>query len=380
MRSWPYYMVAALLAASACARMLGLDGAKSRPFEHRAHVLEGIACVTCHVGVPESGRDAPLHLPDSQRCLGCHPTTHDAAMRARSCMECHGQPYTSHDLMQARQHLLFEHRKHEQASSGQCVRCHQGVTRDAEVLRPPMAVCLGCHQHKDQFKSRDCDSCHVDIRRDLPVPTSHIPHDRGFVERHGDAASSASDLCDSCHRQAFCTGCHGADVPLLPGESAFDDPMVASVHRAGFRSRHGQQARVEPELCTGCHAPDSCFDCHLALGVSGTVETARSPHPAGWVGVTQNDHGRAARRDPIGCASCHSGAGEMLCVECHQVGGIGGSVHPPGWSSEKSLVESPCRLCHPIGLMQAPGMPVPGPRSFLPMRHSRPDRPVPRGF
>jgi hypothetical protein len=65
---------------------------------------------------------------------------------------------------------------------------------------------------------------------------------------------------------------------------------------------------------------------------------------------TSNEHGRAARRDPASCASCHGGAGEMLCVGCHRVGGIGGNPHPPGWSSRQSLTDMPCRLCHTPGL------------------------------
>jgi len=46
------------------------------------------------------------------------------------------------------------------------------------------------------------------------------------------------------------------------------------------------------------------------------------------------------------CASCHGGAGEALCVDCHRVGGIGGSIHPSNFSSDRNLTELPCRLCH----------------------------------
>jgi hypothetical protein len=87
----------------------------------------------------------------------------------------------------------------------------------------------------------------------------------------------------------------------------------------------------------------------VSLGVAG--ESRRSPHPPGWVGPAPGDnaHGREARRDPTACASCHDGAGQRLCVGCHQVGGVGGNPHPPGWSSRVSLSAMPCRLCHPIG-------------------------------
>jgi hypothetical protein len=103
---------------------------------------------------------------------------------------------------------------------------------------------------------------------------------------------------------------------------------------------------VEPAACATCHEPDRCAACHRDNDVAG--EGAASPHPAGWVGLGpgDNQHGRAARNDPAACASCHGGAGEALCVSCHQVGGPGGNPHAPGWASSVSLSALPCRLCH----------------------------------
>ena len=84
------------------------------------------------------------------------------------------------------------------------------------------------------------------------------------------------------------------------------------------------------------------------VGVSAVAGNAGSPHGPGWVGlgVAENEHGRAARRDPVACASCHGGAGEALCVSCHKVGGPGGNPHPPGYSSQQPMTAMPCRMCH----------------------------------
>jgi hypothetical protein len=119
------------------------------------------------------------------------------------------------------------------------------------------------------------------------------------------------------------------------------------MHRAGFVSRHALEARTDPGLCTTCHAESSCQSCHARSGVVAGSGN-RSPHPPGWVGLPgqSNAHGQAARIDPVGCASCHGGAGEQLCVDCHRVGGPGGNPHPPGFTSERSMSELPCRLCH----------------------------------
>jgi hypothetical protein len=58
-------------------------------------------------------------------------------------------------------------------------------------------------------------------------------------------------------------------------------------------------------------------------------------------------HGVQARLDPFSCASCHGGAGEQLCVDCHRVGGPGGNPHGRGFTSNKDkILDVPCRFCH----------------------------------
>ena len=353
-----------LLPVIGCVRLLGLPGPGPRRFEHRAHVLEGVSCTECHDGIESAGERGPLHLPNTERCLSCHQTPHDP----RPCMGCHGTPYTALDLAQAREHLRFGHDRHLARQHGNCVSCHRGVAHDDSRLRPTMATCLACHAHDDQFELRQCDACHVDLPAELTRPESHLIHGADFVREHGARAASAADLCATCHKDSFCAGCHGATTALLPARLAFDQPDRLDLHRAGFMARHGEQARAFSGLCITCHSERSCRDCHVARGVafdvvpgpdnepgSGTpgdgTSVQRSPHPPGWVGVgTSNRHGRAARRDPASCASCHGGAGEALCIECHRVGGIGGNPHPPGWSSRKRLSEVPCRGCHIGGL------------------------------
>ena len=110
---------------------------------------------------------------------------------------------------------------------------------------------------------------------------------------------------------------------------------------------------MQPGACSSCHQPEACLGCHNEKKVAPIAGDGQSinPHPPGWVGLTggENAHGRAARLDPASCAGCHGGAGEALCVSCHAVGGVGGSIHPPGWSSRQSMTDLPCRLCHRAG-------------------------------
>lgn len=219
-------------------------------------------------------------------------------------------------------------------------------------MRAPMAACLSCHEHKDQFRIRQCDSCHVNLPEEAALPETHLVHDAHFLRRHGVQAASAGDLCSNCHRESFCAECHGVTVAALPARLHFTDVFRKTMHRAGFLARHALEARADPGLCMTCHAEQFCSDCHMDRKVHALALDGRNPHPPGWVGAlgTSNEHGRAARRDPASCASCHGGAGEMLCVECHRVGGIGGNPHPPGWASSRGLHEVPCRLCHTPGM------------------------------
>ena len=39
----------------------------------------------------------------------------------------------------------------------------------------------------------------------------------------------------------------------------------------------------------------------------------------------------------------------MSCVNCHKVGGVGGSPHPASFTSKLPLSAMPCRMCHPFG-------------------------------
>ncbi|MCA9677854.1 MAG: cytochrome c3 family protein [Myxococcales bacterium] len=331
---------------AACAGVLGLRRTASPAFPHRAHVTKGVPCVTCHVAIAEAGDTGPLHLPDDDKCLTCHSPPHEEG----SCLSCHTDPATAPAVMESRAHLLFTHQAHKAPARGECVICHRAVAEGDTHLRPVMATCFRCHD--DRQDARNCNACHVDLAEEGTLPSSHLAHDGDWVREHGARAASAGDLCASCHAQRFCASCHGQTTAALPAQLAFDDPGRASVHRAGFASRHDIEARADPGACATCHSPSTCETCHTDNGVAAVTEGPRlNPHPAGWVSLVagDNEHGRAARRDPAACAACHGGAGESLCVGCHKVGGVGGNPHPAGWSSRQSLAEQPCRLCHISG-------------------------------
>lgn len=337
------------LALAACAGALGLGRVSTtHPFEHRGHVTKGVNCVECHAGVTHDD-DTAVHFPPDAKCRSCHAKPHDE----HACGGCHGDPRARSEASLARDHLKFQHARHLPRVEGDCVRCHQEVANAApEALRPKMATCFGCHEHKDEWTVRSCDGCHKDLPSEHITPTSHLVHDGDFLREHGVRAASSRDLCASCHTERSCAACHGAGtVPALPARLAFDDAKLSGLHRAGFRARHAEESRANPGLCTSCHAESTCIDCHQRQKVA-PGSAPRSPHPPGFLrpGRGGGDHGREARIDPAACAGCHGGAGEQLCVGCHKVGGPGGNPHGMGFASNRNKTHDlPCRLCHAGG-------------------------------
>lgn len=331
----------ACVALAACAGVLGLRRDAPLSFPHRTHVVAGVSCTRCHTGLDRPGPE--LHLPTDAACTSCHDPPHDR----RPCGGCHSAPAAVAELVEARDHLRFDHRSHIATTRGNCMRCHDGVATGAARIRPPMATCFRCHD--DARAARRCETCHRDLAERSVLPASHLAHDGDWLREHGTRAASSGDLCETCHQTSFCARCHGQTAPPLPASRPLLDPNRTSVHRAGFAARHALEARSDPGACTTCHTPDRCAACHTEKGLAG--DGRGSPHGAGWIGITasENRHGREARRDPASCASCHGGAGEQLCVRCHAVGGVGGNPHPPGFSSRLPLTAMPCRMCHPLG-------------------------------
>jgi hypothetical protein len=323
-----------LVALAACAGVLGLSKSGPQPFPHRKHVVAGVTCVKCHVGIEKDDR---LHIPADETCVSCHAKPHDT----RPCLGCHAEANALPQLIEAREHLIFDHGKHLEETRGNCMRCHVGIAEGDKDLRPPMASCFKCHDQSAASNASQCAACHKNLEVSGTLPQSHLAHDADWIREHGTQAAASGEACASCHKESFCASCHGQTVPVVPAAVRFADPFTPSVHRANFVARHSLEAKSEPGACSTCHQPDRCIACHTSRGVADNPQ--RSPHPPGWAAGT---HGGEARRDPASCASCHDGAGQQLCISCHKVGGIGGNPHPPAFSSKLPLSAMPCRLCH----------------------------------
>ena len=142
-------VIVVLVAAAACAGVLGLTRPSVDTFPHRKHVIAGTSCTTCHVDIERN--ESALHLPDDKTCVGCHTKPHDT----RSCMGCHSSAMTAAELVSTKDHLEFDHAPHLKGpAKGNCMRCHGAVADGDRHLRPAMATCFKCHDDMREARER----------------------------------------------------------------------------------------------------------------------------------------------------------------------------------------------------------------------------------
>ncbi len=135
----------------------------SIPFNHKAHIDNGVECTQCHTGVEE--RDG-ADLPDMENCMGCHesPVTSSPAEALLIQMAKEKKPLVWKPVT-VLDHggLGFSHRRHVKTAKLECQVCHgdmkqRTVPPETPAIALSMAFCLDCH--KQRGVDRDCLTCH----------------------------------------------------------------------------------------------------------------------------------------------------------------------------------------------------------------------------
>lgn len=341
-----------LAVVGACSRN-GRPARDEIKFEHSAHLGGDLSCVTCHPGASEdAGSDASMVPPEAQ-CRECH-----TAPGEDQCGFCHTVPREPGTYGRRDRRIRFDHLAHDELEETDdnrrisCVGCHASESSQAslaefDVHMPPMATCTdSCHA--SEMSSLRCVPCHVDLHDYSIAEIALYQHPTGFLRGHGPAARAEQAVCTSCHEPSFCEDCHMTAAAVIPLELIEPTNVTRDfVHRGDFRSRHALEARMEQGTCVRCHGVSFCDDCHTASGIGGSV-AAGSPHPPGWLDpLSTRGHAAEARRDILSCASCHENDAEQTCVPCHRVGGIAANPHPPGFGATMDPQRhNVCRVCH----------------------------------
>lgn len=315
----------ALSSLAACAWwMAGRPGAEildQLTFDHSAHIENDVECLTCHQGVDKAGVNAASLLPAEEACLECHD-------KEDNCDMCHSDPEKREPRAAFSSGLQFSHAFHvpKFAEEG-CLRCHGNVAESTElpVATPTRELCADCHN---------------------PA----LDHAGNWIARHGPLARGSANSCTQCHSQAMCADCHSRVAPEAKARIYPEAVGQEHIHRGDWLTSHPLEARADGDTCLRCHGGSFCQECHTASGVTAHADTVRPPHPAGYA-MRGGDafHGDDARMHIETCAACHDQGPASVCVDCHKVGGGGGSPHPSGWKDRYGEVENDnpmCLYCH----------------------------------
>lgn len=349
LRRLPYILPLFLVA---CATLFGLGPPVDRPrAPHGRHIKAEVECVACHETIYDAVDLTSMDLPKEKKCYECHKEE----KANKDCKFCHQVPDDPRTFTPRERHLTFDHKKHlENEDIGDdCRRCHKDLPEPGQLdgLTPKMAVCTGCHEHEEHYDNGECDRCHPDLTQYALKPISRFEHKGDYLHTHKNIARSRPDTCGTCHDQQFCADCHARTVATRIEFKMPDRYDRQMIHRGDWIGRHMIEEKRDPMMCERCHASSFCSDCHTRAGVTPVSDQSLNPHGAGINDRSSREfHGAQARRDIVACAACHDQGAQSNCVQCHRVGGVGGTPHPASWTlrhpHEEISQNAMCLVCH----------------------------------
>ncbi|MDO9108844.1 MAG: NapC/NirT family cytochrome c [Coriobacteriia bacterium] len=272
---------------------------RGHEWEQSAHTQ--VTCVDCHTK-PRPWYATPLRLVDraalivrdvSSHLAGGYDVSIDRSSAKTSpitdavCLQCHDPNRKATSGFR----ILIDHVEHAKLN-GSCVSCHVRTAHPVETRGQAltfMGQCFTCHGTLEQpDASGDCGVCHpADYE---PVPPTH--ENTKWAKKHGEIAVSDFGLCEMCHKQPFCTDCHGVAMPHPAGwaEGATGHSLVAKTNRAVCERCHGKSL----DMCTMCH------------------HQGYTPTKGTWV---KQHFEQVRKRGAAYCMDrCHS---PLFCIRCH---------------------------------------------------------------
>ncbi len=234
-------------------------------YTHHAHEMEYEvgSCDVCHENIKKSKKARDDNYADDQSChtSGCHDIKNQD-----SCFVCHTNADAPTPLKPKRE-VKSNHKIHNE-NEIECKVCHTYIGKHNYFTRkeiPSMAVCIDCHT-KEKINN-DCEHCHTD-------PTITMSHDGETVYGHGELYTQSQQVCDRCHTNSHCSGCH-------------QGLLSRDVHPGNYLHTHKFDAFSSGNNCISCHRSSaSCDGCH-----------SRS-----WGRIT--DHKKIVK-EQTSCKTCH---------------------------------------------------------------------------
>ena len=232
--------------------------------DHEAHTSRDIQCTICH---NRAGHVEDFELTLTDPNTGEPNQPHDDFMTMDACFRCHVQE--------------------GEGPTGACEACHT----------PELELVPDTHNAENFVRLPGPDTAvHAEMAREEWQSAAEGAEEEivGTIAGFDLQRVGAVDSCATCHQQAFCTECHGVEIP----------------HPADFVEAHPAVAEEARDSCAQCHLQDEagmdeCNECHHQTG-DPSVEWLPQ-HNA----VVARDGAQPCFEchDPTFCAACHVGLG-----------------------------------------------------------------------
>jgi nitrate/TMAO reductase-like tetraheme cytochrome c subunit len=300
--------VALTMKSIQCTQCHNMDNRKVTPdpglkINHAVHRDKAIDCTICHNRIAHN-EDFPLTLKNPK--TGELNQKHANFMTMTACFRCHGQEQGA-------------------PAPGTCSACHTpGFELKPASHNAPDFFPAGHAKLADEAKAevaktlKETGQSAVTGERKAEFEAASRQNGAKNKETVGQIIPPVGAIfeCGTCHKDQFCTDCHGMTMPH-PDE--FKKPKNAN-DPAG----HPVISQQIPAKCVQCHLsvdPNFCDKCHHGTDIKYTYNPAEP-----W--VTQ--HPKAVAKVGIKpCTSCHTSA---FCSDCHTKNQVVPASHrQPGW-------------------------------------------------
>lgn len=108
-----------------------------------------------------------------------------------------------------------------------------------------------------------CTDCHDRRGKIAYEDFNHTPF---FSTGHRSVAGRQGAVCSMCHQPSFCNDCHATSVELKPADRRPTETFRGAPHRGDYLTRHKIEGRIDPTSCFRCHGNPkttrTCAPCH----------------------------------------------------------------------------------------------------------------------
>lgn len=254
--------------------------------DHTKHSDKSIPCTICHNRVAHN-EDFDLKLKNPKTKLPNEK--HQNFMAMTACFRCHGQEDNA-------------------PAPGACDACHTSGFQ----LKPASHLESGFFPkgHAEMAKSYEETATEAMKEANLTTITPEVKSEweksaKNSTETLGQKLIPVKAVfyCGTCHKEQFCTGCHGTPMPHsdeFKAPTTISDPLG-----------HPALSKTIPKKCVMCHGDNAktwfCDDCHHGTKLGYTFVPSQP-----WV----NQHPKAVAKAGVkACTTdCHT---TKFCSDCH---------------------------------------------------------------